>query len=115
MDFVPLTAQNIDSFIANDELPLVVDFWANWSTACLMYKEKLEFAREILEGMALFGSVDIDEAPDIAERYSIITIPTTLIFWKGAIVKQYIGIQEHDLLENVVMDLIEKDKPKSNN
>lgn len=113
MDLINLTPENIDSYINQQEKPMIVDFWATWSTACLMYKEKLELAMDLLGELCFFGTVDIDENGVISERFSIITIPTTLVFYKGAIINQYIGIQEPELLENTIKTLINyKEPPK---
>lgn len=108
MESQEFTLETFEQAIRQQELPVVVDFWVPWSTACLMYKERLELALPLLEGYALMGSVDIDQIPELTDRFSIITIPTTMIFYKEQIVKQYIGIQEPETLLDAVLEMTGK-------
>jgi thioredoxin 1 len=96
MDEIEITVENIDQFIAQSDKPVVLDFWAPWSQPCLLYKSYIEEANDVLHEKAIFGAVNIDENTSLADRFSVITIPTTLVFWQGQIVKQYIGIQEKE-------------------
>lgn len=111
-----LTLKSFEELI-RQEKPVVVDFWAIWSTACVMYKEKLRDAHKLLEKYASFGSVDIERVPELAEQFSIITIPTTMIFLKGQIVKQYMGIQEPEALQAAIEEItgIKIEQPKKKN
>jgi len=102
------TLEAFEAAIRQKDLPVVVDFWAIWSVACLMYKQKLEDAIDLLDKVALFGSIDIDLIPELRDRFSIITIPTTMIFYQGKIAKQYMGIQEPETLKAAIEDITGK-------
>ncbi len=108
------TVSTFEAAVRQHELPVIVDFWAIWSTACVMYKDKLAEADELLEKHAILGSIDIERVPELTDRFSIITIPTTLIFFKGKIAKQYMGIQEPETLKAAIEEITGKtiDTPK---
>lgn len=108
-DSQAFTIESFEEAVRQQELPVIVDFWAIWSVACIMYKDRLKLARGILAGHALFGSVDIELVPQLTERFSIITIPTTFIFYKGQIAKQYMGIQEPETLVAAIEDITGKE------
>jgi thioredoxin 1 len=105
MDELDITTETIDQYILQDQVPFIVDFWAPWSTPCLLYKSYIEEANELLHEKALFGAVNIDENQQLADRFSIMTIPTTLVFWQGQIVKQFIGIQEKETFAAAIAEL----------
>lgn len=105
MEQQDFTLETFESAVRQHDMPVIVDFGAIWSVACLMYKEKLEEAHHFLEKYAIFGSVDIDRVPELTERFSIITIPTTLIFYQGKIAKQYMGIQELETLQAAIEEI----------
>ncbi len=104
--FIDFTPENFDQYIEQQEKPVIVDFWATWSIASLMHKSSLEVARDYNEDWAIFGSVNIDAQPELTQRFSIITLPTTLVFWKGEIVKQYMGIQEPEVFNTLIAELL---------
>ncbi|PIY17310.1 hypothetical protein COZ14_03440 [Candidatus Dojkabacteria bacterium CG_4_10_14_3_um_filter_Dojkabacteria_WS6_41_9] len=108
MDFKSITLKEFENAINQKDKPVIVDFWAISSIACGMYKERLDIAHEQLADYALFGSVEIEKLPELTERFSIITIPTTLIFYKGEIAKQYMGIQEPETLFAAIEDITGK-------
>ncbi|MCC7304059.1 thioredoxin family protein [bacterium] len=104
--------ETFEAAMAQQERPVVVDFWASWSVPCLLFKDRLtEVANILSDSDAIMGSVNIDDFPELTERFSIITIPTTLIIYKDKIVKQYIGIQEPEVLVDAVFEMVGK-KPK---
>ena len=109
-----LLAEDIDELINQKEKPVVIDFLQISSVPCAMYAPRLAFAREKLEelGLALFGTVDISESQTVFDRFSVISVPTTLIFWQGEIVKQYIGIQEPIVIIEAVYGILGKEMPK---
>ncbi|MFZ6022697.1 MAG: thioredoxin family protein [Patescibacteria group bacterium] len=107
------TNEGFEQAIHQTEKPVVVVFEAPWSVACLMYRDRIVDAVELCGEDAIFGFVDIDVEKELTERFSIITIPTTLIFYKEQIAKQYMGIQEPQLLQQTVFELIGKQIPAS--
>jgi thioredoxin 1 len=98
---VKLDAASFDSFIPSD-VPVVVDFWANWCMPCRIMAPVMEELAQVYAGKALFGKVDVDTNQQIAGRYGIMSIPQFLIFKNGAVVEKMIGAVGREPLENAL-------------
>jgi len=86
-----LTATTFDEEIGAAEQPVVVDFWAEWCGPCRMVAPVLEQIQAENEGRILIRKLNVDDAPDIAHRYDIMSIPTLLVFKDGVLKKRMIG------------------------
>ena len=76
----------------------LVDFWAQWCGPCLMQTPILEKLAESLNGAINIAKVNIDQAPELAQRFSITTIPTLMLFKDGVEVKKLIGLHNQEEL-----------------
>lgn len=72
---------------------VLVDFWAPWCGPCRMQAPILENINEKLNGKAKIAKLNVDDYPDIAGSFGIISIPTLIIFKDGKPVKQFVGVQ----------------------
>ena len=86
------TETNFDTEVKNSELPVLVDFWAPWCGPCKALAPTMQKVAEETEGKVKVGKLNVDEAPGIAGKYSIMSIPTLLVFSKGEIVAQMVGL-----------------------
>jgi thioredoxin 1 len=100
-DVVKLGSSSFDNFI-NTDLPVVVDFWADWCMPCRIMAPVMEELSKVYAGKALFGKVDVDENSQIASRYGIMSIPHFLIFKNGALVEKIVGAVGREPLENAL-------------
>ncbi len=98
---VKLDSSSFDNFL-NTDLPVLVDFWADWCMPCRMMTPVMEKLAQAYAERALFGKVNVDENPQIASRYGIMSIPHFLIFKNGTRVEKIVGAVGRDPLENAI-------------
>ena len=91
---VVLTDASFDKFTARTELPVVVDFWAEWCGPCRMMAPSFEAAANELKGQVVFAKVDSDANPRTAARFGIRSIPTLIRLQAGAEVGRVAGAQQ---------------------
>ncbi len=95
---VEFTKENFEAEVLKSDTPVLVDFWAPWCGPCqLMGPVIEELATEVTT--AKVGKLNVDEHPEIAEKYGIMSIPTIKVFKGGQVVKEYIGVQQKDALK----------------
>lgn len=95
------TTDNFAQEVLAAKQPVLVDFWATWCGPCRMQAPILEaFAAEHPE--IKVGKVNVDENPDLAEKFSIMSIPTLLVFKDGKLVKTAVGLHDKGGLAELV-------------
>jgi thioredoxin 2 len=80
---VELNAANFDAFVLKSDLPVVIDFWAEWCGPCRMMTPNFEKAAPLLEPQVRLGKLDTEAEPAIAQRYGIRGIPSMVMIKKG--------------------------------
>jgi thioredoxin 1 len=101
-----LTEENFDEVIRNNKLVLV-DCWAEWCAPCHLYEPIYKKVAEKYKGKAVFGRLNVDENQKIADKYSVLNIPTTLIFVNGQLVDSLVGAVDEDTLESTINKYLE--------
>lgn len=96
---VHLTDQNFKQEVLESSKPVLVDFWATWCGPCQMMGPILEALAEDVKDFATVAKLDVDENPATAQQYGIMSIPTLKIFKDGKIVKEFVGVQQKDMLK----------------
>jgi thioredoxin 1 len=81
---------------------LLVDFWAPWCGPCRMQLPILEQVAGRVAGKATIAKVNVDEAPELAGRFGIQSIPTLLLFKDGQQVRQFVGTQTDRVLMSAI-------------
>ncbi|PKN78882.1 MAG: thioredoxin [Candidatus Cloacimonetes bacterium HGW-Cloacimonetes-1] len=97
-----LNAQNFDAEVLQSELPVLVDFWAPWCGPCKALTPTIEKIAAEYGEKVKFAKVNVDDAPEVASRYSIMSIPTLLLFHNGEVVQQLVGlVQKEKIIEKL--------------
>ena len=90
---VEIDDSNFEQTVLQSETPVLVDFWATWCKPCLMVAPIIEELAEEYSGKVTFGKINVDHNRQIASKYSIMSIPTMLIFKKGEPISQIVGFK----------------------
>ncbi|RJQ46153.1 MAG: thioredoxin [Gaiellales bacterium] len=93
-----VSESDFDSEVLKSELPVVVDFWAEWCAPCRMVAPLMEEIARDFAGQVRVAKVNVDDNRDIATRFSIMSIPTVMLFRGGEPVKQVVGALPKDML-----------------
>jgi thioredoxin 1 len=104
MKAIHLDSSNFDSTLAATDLPVLVDFHAEWCGPCKMLGPIVEQIAVSKEGEALVAKVDIDAARDLATRYRITSVPTVIVFKHGEPVVGARGVQTKAALESMIAE-----------
>lgn len=99
MEILTLTKDNFDEEVLGAELPVLVDFWASWCGPCRMFSPIVDEFAEDNEGKVKVGKVNVDDEPELAARYSVMSIPTAILFKDGEIEETMVGVQSKEDLE----------------
>jgi thioredoxin len=97
-----LTDATFDEQVKSSDVPVLVDFWAEWCGPCKMISPVLEEIAEEQAGKIKIGKLNIDDNLDVTRRYDVMSIPTLILFKDGEIQKKIIGAKPKGaLLEEI--------------
>ncbi len=87
---IEVTKNNIEELLSS-ELPLMIDFWAEWCGPCRMISPVVEELAAEYNGKINIGKCNVDEEAEVTERFKIRNIPTLLFFKGGEMVDKHVG------------------------
>ena len=96
-DIKNLDESTFDETIGSSETPVLVDFWAEWGGPCKMIAPILEEIATEEQGLSI-AKVNVDESPDLARRYGIMSIPALILFQNGEPAKTMVGAKPKSAL-----------------
>ena len=102
MAVLEVTDKNFEAEVLKSDLPVLVDFWAEWCGPCKVIGPIVSEIAEELSGKLKVAKVNVDDAQDLAGTYKIMSIPTLLLFKGGEAVEQIVGaVPKDQLLEKI--------------
>lgn len=101
-----VTGADFDAEVMQSEQPVLVDFWAPWCAPCHMVAPVLERIAERFAGQLKVVRVNVDEAPELANKFNIRSIPTLLFIKGGQVANQLIGAQPEAVIASAVEGLL---------
>ncbi|XP_018612453.1 thioredoxin, mitochondrial [Scleropages formosus] len=106
---VSFNVQDTEDFterVVNSDLPVIVDFHAQWCGPCKILGPRLEKAVAKQQGRVAMAKVDIDEHTDLAIEYGVSAVPTVVAMRGGKVLDQFVGIKDEDQLDSFVDKLV---------
>jgi thioredoxin 1 len=95
---VEVNDTNFEEKVINSNVPVLVDFWAEWCGPCRMIAPIINELSEQYENEALMTKLDVDTSPETAAKYGIRNIPTILLFKDGKVVDKQVGAVPKSIL-----------------
>ena len=90
MAVINITKENFAQEVLHSEKPVLLDFWASWCGPCRMLSPVVDEVAEERADVKV-GKVNVDEQPDLAAQFGVMSIPTLLVFEQGKLVRQAVG------------------------
>ena len=103
MEVKHFTQENFKEEVKNFNGKVLVDFWATWCGPCKMMAPIVEkLAEETASESIKIGKIDVDENPNLASEYGIMSIPTFIVFENGEAIKTVVGMQDKTTLAELI-------------
>jgi len=102
MSTVKITTTNFEQEVLQSQIPVLLDFWADWCGPCRMAAPIIDEIATETAGKVKVGKVNVDTDIELAQRYRIASIPTFLVFKNGELTEKAIGLQSKEDLMNLL-------------
>ena len=97
-----VTDSNFDQDVLKSSLPVIVDFYADWCGPCKMAEPVLEELSEEYKDKVLIVKLNVDENPQIAGKYGVMSIPTTILFKAESEIERQVGFGGKQKFEELI-------------
>ena len=101
MSVIKITKSNFEAEVLKSDKPVLLDFWAVWCGPCRMIAPVVEQIAEEMPDVKV-GKINVDEEPELAQQFSIMSIPTLVVMKDGKIANQAIGVQPKPAILNML-------------
>lgn len=97
-----VTSQTFKTDVLDASQPVLVDFWASWCGPCIAMEPTIEAVAKEFDGKVAVAKLNVDENPDIAQQFGVMSIPTMFVFKGGKPVERLVGLTAKDKLISVM-------------
>lgn len=102
MSVVKVTDENFKAEVLESEIPVLVDFWAEWCGPCRMIAPVVDAVAEEYAGKLKVAKLNVDENPQTASQYGIMSIPSLLIFKDGQVIEKMVGFMPKEQMKEAI-------------
>lgn len=106
MSDLTFTDQNFDADVLKSDVPVVVDFWAEWCTPCRIVTPIIEELAKEYTGKVKVGKLNVDENQEASQNYHVMSIPTVMIFKNGQPVNSVVGAQSKENFKKAIDEVL---------
>ena len=102
MSALKITKDNFEKEVLQSDKPVLLDFWAEWCGPCKMVGPIVEQVAEEAAGLAKVGKINVDEEPELAQQFRVMSIPTLVVMKEGKVVQSTVGVQSKQALLSMI-------------
>lgn len=98
MAVITVTKENYDEEVVKSSVPVLLDFWATWCGPCRMLSPIVDEIANEVEGNAKVCKINVDEQPELAQQFGIMSIPTLVFMKNGEITAKEVGVRSKQVI-----------------
>ena len=102
MNEIRITSENFEKEVLQSDIPIMLDFWAEWCGPCRMIAPILSEIAEEWAGKVKIGKINVDEQPLLAAKFNVMSIPTVILFKNGEPVNGLEGYRPKEAIEEML-------------
>ncbi len=102
MSVMVLTKDNFEKEVLNSDKPILIDFWAPWCGPCRMVSPVVDEIAQEANGKFKVGKINVDEQPDLAVKFGVMSIPTLIVIKDGKIASTSVGAKSKQAILNMI-------------